>query len=196
MTNSIDSLDDNVTLNDVKLAEIYYPILIDLAKHKHCYTYGELIERAKNENPDNQIVKQAIPVSTGRKLNVIRLFLDRKNLPDLTSLIINKSTGECGSGFTDHYDPESKRDKVYGWDWSPVSTDFDWFIKESESKVKPRKKVSAAIAKDLMFQYYRANKSNLAPDINEQRELIVELLMEGFSAEEAFSEAVKSINKI
>ncbi|ELU05565.1 hypothetical protein CAPTEDRAFT_217200, partial [Capitella teleta] len=34
----------NITLNDVQLAAAYYPILIDLAKHKHRLTYGELGE--------------------------------------------------------------------------------------------------------------------------------------------------------
>ena len=28
----------NVTLIDVQLASAYYPILVDLAKHKHCLT--------------------------------------------------------------------------------------------------------------------------------------------------------------
>jgi hypothetical protein len=31
----------NVTLMDVLLASACYPILVDLAKHKHCLTYGE-----------------------------------------------------------------------------------------------------------------------------------------------------------
>lgn len=47
----------NVTLIDVQLASAYYPILVDLAKHKHCLTYGELVERAKNEYPDRAVVR-------------------------------------------------------------------------------------------------------------------------------------------
>ncbi len=33
----------NLTLIDVQLASAYYPILVDLARHKHCLTYGELV---------------------------------------------------------------------------------------------------------------------------------------------------------
>lgn len=42
---------ENVTLIDIQLASVYYPILVDLAKHKHCLTYTELVDRAKHENP-------------------------------------------------------------------------------------------------------------------------------------------------
>ena len=40
MKDANESLYKNITLNDVQLAAAYYPILIDLAKHKHCLTYG------------------------------------------------------------------------------------------------------------------------------------------------------------
>lgn len=91
------SLSVNITLNDVQLARAYYPILIDLAKHKHCLTYGELVNKAKEMYPDLEYVKNAIAVSTGRKLDVVRLFTVEENLPDITSLIINQDKGECRS---------------------------------------------------------------------------------------------------
>lgn len=81
----------NITLNDVQLAAAYYPILIDLAKHKHRLTYGELVGKAKVIYPEKGYVQNAIPVSTGRKLDVVRIFTNERNLPDVTSLIINKS---------------------------------------------------------------------------------------------------------
>jgi len=40
MQNPNESLSANITLNDVQLAEAYYPILVDLAKHKHCLGKG------------------------------------------------------------------------------------------------------------------------------------------------------------
>ena len=107
MDNPTDSLYKNITLNDVQLAAAYYPILIDLAKHKHCLTYGELVDRAKEENPEKEVVQNAIAISAGRKLDVVRLFTIDRELPDVTSLVINKGQGECGTGFTDHFDPET-----------------------------------------------------------------------------------------
>ncbi|TKF95342.1 hypothetical protein, partial [Vibrio sp. F13] len=98
MEQQVQSLYANITLNDVQLAAIYYPILVDLARHKHCLTYGELVKRAKESHPDAEYVQRAIPVSAGRKLDVVRLFTSERGLPDVTSLIINKTAGECGNG--------------------------------------------------------------------------------------------------
>lgn len=179
----------NITLADVQLASVYYPILIELAKHKHCLTYGELVERAKSLYPDKPVVQKAIAVSTGRRLDVVRIFTSERGLPDLTSLIINKGLGECGIGFTQHFDPKVTREQVFAFDWSGVSTDFDGFVQHTESAVKPRKKVKEQKALELMAEYFKIHRSTLPVSVREHRELIVELIMEGFSPEEAFAQA-------
>ena len=43
MGQAIERLYKNITLTDVQLASAYYPILVDLARHKHCLTYSELV---------------------------------------------------------------------------------------------------------------------------------------------------------
>lgn len=177
----------NVTLVDVQLASFYYPLLVDLAKHKHCLTYGELVERAKEKYPDRPVVQKAIAVSTGRRLDVVRMFTSERELPDLTSLIINKESGECGVGFTRNFDPKAAREKVFSFDWSVVTTDFDGFLKHTETAIKPRKPVKEAKARELMSTHYQQHKAKLPPSIRESREKIVELIMEGFSPEEAFT---------
>ena len=182
----------NVTLIDVQLASAYYPILIDRAKHKHCLTYGELVERAQSEYPDRPAVQKAIAVSTGRRLDVVRMFTAERELPDLSALVINKNSGECGSGFTRSYDPKATREQVFSFDWSAVSTDFDGFIKGTETAIKPRKKVKEAQALVLMAEHYKQHKSTLPAEVRNHRELIVELIMEGFPPEEAFAQALKN----
>lgn len=181
----------NVTLTDVQLASSYYPILVDVAKHKHCLTYGELVERAKAEYPDRAVVQKAIAVSTGRRLDVVRIFTAARDLPDLTSLVINKGSGECGTGFTNHFDPQAAREKVFAFDWSTATLDFDGFVKTTESAITPRMKVKEGKALQLMAAYYREHKASLDPSIRAQRELIVELIMEGFPEEEAFKQAAR-----
>jgi hypothetical protein len=190
MIDPTESLYKNITQIDVQLASAYYPILIDLAKHKHCLTYGELVERAKETYPDKLVVKNAIAVSTGRRLDVVRIFTSERELPDLTSLIINKGLGECGIGFTQHFDPIATREKVFSFDWSEVSNDFFDFAKDTESTIKPRKKVKEQKARELMSEHYKNNKDNLPASVKEHRELIIELIMEGFSPEEAFAQAL------
>lgn len=179
----------NITLTDVQLASAYYPILIDLAKHKHCLTYGELVNRAKSLYPEKPVVQKAIAVSTGRRLDVVRLFTSERELPDLTSLVINKGLGECGTGFTQHFDPKATREKVFTFDWTDVSTDFDGFVRNTESAIKPRKKVKEQKARELMADHYRNNHTTLPSAVRDHRELIVKLIMEGFSPEDAFSQA-------
>lgn len=49
------------------------------------------------------------------------------------------------------------------------------------------KKPKEADARQLMSDYYRAHKSELPPNIRKYREAIVELIMEGMPAAEAFS---------
>lgn len=182
----------DVTMTDIQLAAAYYPILIDLARHKHCMTYGELVEKAKAEYPQRTEVQNAIAVSAGRRLDVVRLFTDERDLPDLTALIINKGSGECGSGYTQHYDPVQAREEVYARDWSNVSTEFDLYIESVQQQITPRKKRSKKAAKDLMFTYYREDKATLPKSVHDSRDVIIELLMEGFSQEEAFSQVVSA----
>lgn len=183
----------NVTLTDVLLASAYYPILVDLAKHKHCLTYGELVERAKAEYPERPIVQKAIAVSTGRRLDVVRMFTSERQLPDLTSLVINKGSGECGSGFTRHFDPVTARERVFEFDWSTVSLEFAGFVKSTEVAVKPRKKVKEPRARELMATFYQQHKAILPAVVRDRRDVIVELIMEGFAEEEAFKLAIRDI---
>lgn len=181
----------NVTLIDVQLASSYYPLLVDLAKHKHCVTYGELVARAKEKYPDRPVVQKAIAVSTGRRLDVVRMFTSERDLPDLTSLVINKGSRECGVAFTRSFDPKAAREKVFSFDWSAVTTDFDGFVKHTETAIKPRKPVKRAKALELMSSHYQQNKAQLPLSIRDRREQIIELIMEGFSPEEAYALALQ-----
>ena len=192
-----ESLYSNITLNDIQLATVYYPILVDLARNNQTLSYGELVVRAKREHPDNPVVQNAIAVSVGRKLDVIRLFVGERELPDLTSLIVSKQTGECGSLFTSNFDPVTARQKVFAFDWSNVSDDFSGYIGREGAVAKQNSKVKAATktkprvnraeALALMSSYYKEHKESLPSNIPLKRDIIILLLMGGYSCEEAFS---------
>ena len=181
----------NITLNDVQLARAYYPILIDLAKHKHRLTYGELVNKAKEMYPDLVYVQNAIAVSAGRKLDVVRLFTAECDLPDITSLIINQNKGECGTGFTDHFDPVEKRAEVYAYDWSGVSSDFDLYNASAERQTIPKKRIKRAEAKKISFAYYKEHKGDYPSSIRDKREKIIAYLMEGYSVEESYEKVTE-----
>jgi hypothetical protein len=191
---STESLYKNITLNDVQLAAAYYPILVDLARHKHCLTYGELVNQAKEMYPDLEHVKNAIAVSTGRKLDVVRIFTNERELPDVTSLILNKGQGECGTGFTEHFDPEKVREDVYSFDWSDITTEFDVYIEAAVKNTVPKKRRKRPEALKLMSAFYQENKNLYPASIKDMREDIVILLMEGFTEKEAFEQVLTGDN--
>ncbi|MBS9996653.1 hypothetical protein J4H39_05015 [Vibrio alginolyticus] len=186
MEQQVQSLYANITLNDVQLAAVYYPILVELARHKHCLTYGELVKRAKESHPDIEYVQRAIPVSAGRKLDVVRLFTSERGLPDVTSLIINKTAGECGNGVTEYFDPVKLRDEVFAYDWSSVSDDFDMYIETAEQKATPPVRLSRADAMAMTLDFFKANRASLPKAISQHRDDIINLILEGYKTEEAF----------
>ena len=113
-------------------------------------------------------------------------------MPDLTCLIIGKGTGECGVGFTQHFDPVAARSLVFSTDWNAVSTDFDGYIKHRETAVTPRKKIKEQKALEIMSAYFQKHKAAFPATLRKQRPLIIELLMEGFSEKDAFAQALSN----
>ena len=182
----------STTPNDIQLALAYFPILVDLAKQKENVEYGKLVAMAKAKYPNNPVVQRAIAVSTGRKLAVVRSFTDDRGLPDITSLVVNRNSGECGDGFTDYFDPEHARKKVFDFDWSKVSSDFDKFTKRPETIITPRKQMKEQEAVEIMAQFYQKNKEQLPSSVRQKRDLIIELLIEGLTPENAFSQAINA----
>lgn len=182
----------NLTLNDIQIAAAYYPVLVDQAKLKEPIPYGKLVAKAKQLNPDNTVVQNAIATSAGRKLSAVRKFTDAQNYPDLTSLVIGKRTRDCGGAYTDNFDPKKVREEVFAFDWGNVSKEFDLHIKGLEKATTPRKPRKKDEAVKLMSEFYFNNKKNLPPSIQLQRDSIIELLMEGISVEDAFSQALEN----
>ncbi len=191
MPSSSKSPYDKITSIDVQLAAIFYPILIEHAKRKMRLTYGDLVSRGKELNPTNEVAQNAIPVSTGRRLDVVRMFTNERNLPDITSLVIGKSSGECGDGFTRSFDPEEVREAVFSFDWSGISSEFDGFVASAKKSLIRRKRIDKLAATALMSEYFYAHRASLPDWIKEHRETVIELIEEGFSPETAYSQVLE-----
>ncbi len=194
MTNTTENIYENITQLDIELASFYYPILVSIAKNDSdaLISYSELVETAKKLHPENTNIQNAIAVSTGRRLDVVRRFTNEKNYPDITSIVVNKSSGECGQGFTRSFNPTEVRTKVYSFDWSNVATEFDVFVANTKTAIIPRKAIKDSEARERMYNYYVNNKDQLPKNITEFREFIIDMLKEGFKEEEAFSAALKN----
>jgi hypothetical protein len=67
------------------------------------------------------------------------------------------------------------------------STLIDSYSKLTDVANRPGKKIKEHDALTMMSDYFQKNRTTLPASIVRHRELILELLMEGFTAEEAFS---------
>jgi hypothetical protein len=181
-----------VTALDLQLASVYFPILIDLAKDKRTISYGELIDRARVIHPNRKIVQNAIPVGTGRRLDVVRDFCTEWGLPDLSSLVVNGATKEVGTAFSQVFDPIEVRREVFSFDWSAVSVDFSGFLRKAESALAPRAKLTRDGAIQIMWEHYKANKATIPKWINGSREQIIDDILAGIQVEDAFATALSA----
>lgn len=107
-----------MTIRDVRVTKVFYPILLDLARERRTTTYGALVDEAQARNPDDDIIAALIPRAVGRRLLVLRGFTDELGYPDLSSLVLNASTGEVGDAYSDKFDPREKRAEVMAFDWT------------------------------------------------------------------------------
>ena len=192
MYDSSDTKYQNFTSTDLELAAAYYPILVELAQQRRCLSYGELLGEAQRRYPDKPAVQRAIPVSTGRRLDVIRVFSEERNIPNLSALILNKERRESGSGFDEGADPTEIREAIFAHDWRELTSEFDGYLTLRQRAPAPRKKVSAATARNLMAQHYAVHKLSLPKDVVRHRERILGLIEEGGTAAEAFEQALKA----
>jgi hypothetical protein len=67
------------------------------------------------------------------------------------------------------------------------STLIDSYSKLTKAGTRPGKKIKEAQALQMMSDYFQKNRANLSKSIAEHRDLIIELLMEGCTADQAFS---------
>lgn len=185
-----------ITENDLAVAAALYPILVECAREPSLLTltYGELIRRAQARYPNVAAVQRTIPVGVGRRLEVVRIFLRERELPDLTSLVVNVDTGEVGAGF--NANPDAVRKQVAAFDWSSVSDEFHLHIAGLQDTIatakRPRLKHDQA--KALMSSYYLEHRGKLPKSITSHRDRLIALIQDGIPVEEAFSRVARDLN--
>jgi hypothetical protein len=189
----------NRTLTDIELSRVYFEMLIDFAKRRKGETvsYGELVVLAQAAYPDHPYVQKAIAVSMGRRLDALRDFTASNGLPDLSSLVVNKSTGDNGEGFKRSFDGDSVRQQVADFDWNSVQVSFESFIatekdaallRDAAKRAPKPKRVKEDVARQMWWDYFKDNRASLG-DIDERRkEAIIRLIMACCSVEEALQQ--------
>ena len=187
----------NITETDLAIASALYPVMVECARQSppKKLTYGQLLDEAQERFPEIEAVQRAIPISLGRRLDVVRMFLNEHALPDLTGLIVNADTGEVGSAFG--ADPVHVREQVAAFDWSTVSEEFVLHIEglRNTAMARARPKRKRDEAKKLMSAHYQQHRAALPKGIEAHRELIIELLIDGLLVEVAFEAAIAEVRK-
>jgi hypothetical protein len=184
-----------LTKTDLEIGRIYYGILIEQARSGQTLSYGDLVARAKNRNPENESVLRAIAVSTGRRLEAVRVFTNERGYPDITSLVVNASTGEVGSAFGT--DPAAHRAEIAVFDWSSVDTEFDLFLGEQHAALPvKRKKLKAADARQIVWEFYIVHKANLPAGIVGHRDRLQKMVMDGHAVADAFETEVATVSTL
>jgi hypothetical protein len=205
MQHAVDFKGEAATPTEQIRANAYLPILIYIAMHGRKLEYGQLVAHAKLQNPNIDAVQNAIALSVGKTLSVIRDFTNSESLPDLSSLVISKATRECAQSINSLFDPVEERKRVYAADWNLIISKFKLNIvalnelvvanpvSRRPIRLPTLRGITEAEAKAMMWDYYQKNKETLDPKIKTKANFIVSLIIKGVSVEEAFKQALESI---
>lgn len=187
----------NRTLADIELAKVYFEILVELARNDSRQTieYGQLVEAARTKYPDNSFVQGAIATNIGRRLDALRDFATKQGIPDLSALAVNKATGDNGEGFKRSFDGTSVREQIAAFDWNSVKPSFEYFLAaEKESVLKraelsrPKPAVTEQQALELLWEHYKANKSDVGAVTASEKEKVVDLIKKGLDPAQAIEQ--------
>lgn len=185
--------EQKMTDYDVRLGEIYYRYLLELARDRPDATveYGQLAARAKAEFPDDELAQGATAVGIGRRLLVIETFCATHGLPNLACLVVNKD-GEPGDSYKRNWEEDKRLVAAYDWQ----RCEQDWVIhidalRKATQKPPKRVKRSRPEANKLFTEHWRADAASESPKYpkhidNKPKEAIIVAIEKGYSPDEAF----------
>lgn len=180
-----------VTQHDVRLGEIYYRYLLELARDQVGATieYGELVKRAKRDFPDDDIVKGALPISIGKRLFVIEDFCTDNKLPNLACLAVNKQ-GIPGDSYTNNWAEEKAR--VAAFDWTTVEAVWNLHIERWRKAAQRLVRRGRTEAEAMFTAHWRESAKATVPPYparidNAPKEAIIRMIVKGHDPADAFA---------
>ena len=129
-----------VTELDLIVAELLFPILVELAPSGNTIGYKEIADLIKKKHSDIPEIKSLHHRHIGRRLGTIWKFTEKQGCPHIGALVISQNTGECGIGITSFLDPILEREKIKKFDWSSVELGFKAYLNKTKSIQKEYKK--------------------------------------------------------
>lgn len=177
-----------ITTTDTHLAAIYYDVLLEHARIKPitAIRYKQVIKRARLLHPNDDIVASAIPVSIGRRLDLIVEFVRLNQLPPLTCIVVNE-TGKPGDNFKIVGESwEADMHAVAEHDWAVWKGKWDFYMQATNKGAIKLTRRKEKIALEMVHDEYRAGK---IPKLSDAKKVqLVTLLMDGLSMDDAVQE--------
>ena len=189
------------TQTDYVLAKAYYPLLIDIAKNQKEVTFQQFVENAKSKYTQIKEVQNAIPVTTGRRFEYIRIFTIREKLPDLSAWIVSKS-GTNSKAYLADFNPVLERENTTKIDWSNYDEKWQQYLEKLNKETLILKKRTEKEALELMSKHAKLLEDKikaLVPNpqklkysslIAIYREPIKQDLEDGKDVDESFNDAI------
>ena len=164
-------------------------------------TFDQFVQNAKARHPKDQAVQNAIPVSTGRRFEFVRVFTELNGFPDLSAWVVNKA-GKNSAAYSADYDPDVERENSANTDWSLYQNEWDAHVAELKKLSIKLKRRKPDEARKLMADFARRMRSKIEASIPNKkklpytllikpyREYILESLMEGKDIGSVFDDTI------
>lgn len=187
----------NVTPTDVKLAQCYYPLLCEIAKGQKVMTFKEFVELAKRRYPSSEEVQNAIPVSTGRRLEFVRTYTKGNGLPDLSAWVVSQA-GTNSEAYNADFNPVEEREETTKVNWDDYEGDWGEYVEKLTKATIKVKRIKEKDALKLMGEHFlkvkdripNPKKLPLVEVAKHFRAGVIEGLMEGKEVEEVFNDVI------
>jgi hypothetical protein len=189
------------TETDVALAIAYYPMLVEISARQEKITFDQFVQNAKARYPKDQAIQNAIPVSTGRRFEFVRIFTELNGFPDLSAWVVNKA-GKNSAAYSADYDPDVERENSADTDWSLYQSEWDAHVAELKKLAVKLKRRKPDEARKLMADFARKMRAKIEASIPNKKKLsypllvkpyqslIMESLMEGKDIELVFDDII------
>jgi len=191
------------TITDYVLACHYPFLLMVLAENRQSMSFKEFLTWAKTSFPNVKKIQNAIPVSTGRRFEFIRIFTKSHNLPDLSAWVVS-TKGKHNKKYLKDFDPDAEKNasaevnwrKYFGNGVDEPSEIFREYLKILLQSIPVQKQtlIPEKVATKMMREFFVENrgrikvppKTNLAEHVGAFRQSILADIMNHIDPEEAF----------
>jgi len=194
------------TQTDYVLAKAYYPLLIDIVENQQEVTFQQFVENAKSKYTKIKEVQNAIPVSTGRRLEYIRIFTITEKLPDLSAWIVGKN-GANSKAYLADFNPVLERENTTKIDWSSYDEKWQQYLEKLNKETEILKKRKKEEALELMSKHAKILEGKIKTDVPNPKKLkyfdlvkpfrkpILQDVIDGKDIEDAFNDAIFDLTK-